>query len=227
MRRMTSNRLLVGAGAFLGAYFLLAITPFWSGSVNAVISGLLLVWGAFVMVSWGRDAYQVFKSGVVEGPQLALVGVTIVAAGSVYSGAFGVAWAIAQEPQSWLGTPFSAFGRYIMAIGFALQWFSPEVEGDRTRPPRWWYFVGFVIFVALAAFALGTKWGDAKTADVSQRVVENRTLTATNCPVMGNVRRDGERIYHDQTSPYRAMVHPEACFDTVEEARVAGYRAPR
>lgn len=53
------------------------------------------------------------------------------------------------------------------------------------------------------------------------------TGDGTNCPVMGNVRRDGERIYHDQTSPYRALVHPEACFDTVEEARVAGYRAPR
>lgn len=224
MRRMTSNRLLVGAVAFVLGYIGFALTPFWSGYVNAVISGILLVMGLLVIASWGRDAYQVIRSGVVEGPQLALLGVTIVAAGSVYSGAFGLAWAMAQEPTSWLGTPFSAFGRYTMSIGFGLLFLSPETSDDRIRAPRWWYLVGLMILVAVIAFTLGTKWGDAKTADVAHRVVDSRSVEAGDCPVIGN---DNGRIYHDRNSPYRGMLRGwKPCFQSVNEARVAGYRPP-
>lgn len=226
MRRMTSNRLFVGAMMLVLGYWLLGLLPIWSGYMNATVSGLLLVWGMLVMTSWGKDAYQVFKSGVVEGPQLALIGVTTVAAGSVYSGAFGLLWSLSGEPIEWLGTPFSAFGRYVMAIGFALQFLSPEATAERFRPPRWYYLVGLVILIAILSFALGTKWGDARTADGAHRVAELRQSWKFTCPVLGNINSRGIRIYHTMSSPYRAMVSPEECFASEDEARAKGYRAP-
>jgi len=230
MRRMTSNRLLVGALALVVGYWLVGALPIWSGYMNATVSGLLLIAGALVMASWGKDAYQVVKSGVVEGPQLALIGVTTIAAGSVYSGAFGLLWAIAGEPMEWLGTPYSAFGRYTMAIGFVLQFLSPEATAERFRPPRWYYIAGAVVLIAMMSFALGTRWGDARTADSAHRIADLRQSWLASCAVIGNPRT---MRYHTMASPYRGQLsmydqsgEEKPCFASEEEARAAGYRAP-
>jgi hypothetical protein len=49
-------------------------------------------------------------------------------------------------------------------------------------------------------------------------------------PIKGNVRtRNGhdERLYHAPDSPYYERTTAETCFATVEDARAAGFRAPR
>jgi len=53
------------------------------------------------------------------------------------------------------------------------------------------------------------------------------SIEPKECLVMGNIRRDGDKVFHDKDSPYRSLVKPEICFTTRDEARVAGFRPPR
>ena len=55
---------------------------------------------------------------------------------------------------------------------------------------------------------------------------------AADCPVKGNVNRQGERIYHTPDSPGYEQVRlnkaqGDRCFDTIDQAQAAGFRAPR
>ncbi|NMH75017.1 nuclease [Bacillus sp. RO2] len=45
-----------------------------------------------------------------------------------------------------------------------------------------------------------------------------------SCTIKGNISSSGEKIYHVETGAYYDRTIPEACFNTEEEAKKAGYR---
>jgi micrococcal nuclease len=46
----------------------------------------------------------------------------------------------------------------------------------------------------------------------------------TNPTIKGNIRKDGEKIYHLPTSPQYSVTKAEMMFCTEEEAKAAGFR---
>ncbi|MCP5199701.1 MAG: thermonuclease family protein [Gammaproteobacteria bacterium] len=90
-------------------------------------------------------------------------------------------------------------------------------EEDRARQARRGLWAG--------EFEAPWRWRHARHGDAAAGA-------AASCRIKGNVSRSGARIYHVPGSrDYDAVrIDPargERCFDSVEEARGAGFRAPR
>lgn len=53
---------------------------------------------------------------------------------------------------------------------------------------------------------------------------ESETTCPTGYPVKGNIRPNGEKLYHVPGQVSYSRTHPERCFATEMDARNAGYR---
>jgi len=222
MRRVASNTFVQwSASLFFGYWALGFLTP-WSDWANGAISGALLISAGIVTFSWLPDTYRVFKSGKVEGAELAVVGVTILALGSCYTGGFSLLWALLGQPHNWLNTPYSGFGRFMMAIGFGLLALSPDATKEGITPPRWYLVLAVIAGVAAAAFVLGSKWGERQEATSMDRIAERPRCTAA-LPVKGNVSNRG-RVYHVPGGAFYDWTLPERCFANEASARAEGFR---
>lgn len=148
------------------AYSILGLLVFYIGAAvlmpwdwfSAFFSAAQMIAGVIVFLGWVPDAYRVTRDKHIEGSHLALIGVTLLAAGATYSGTFGMLWTIWGQPSTWTGTPYSAFGRFLTTGGFILLIISPDATKEGIRPPRWYLVAAGVIAVALVAFLLGTQW---------------------------------------------------------------------
>ena len=161
---MVNNKLLV--------YFVGAILAYWSfslvipgGVLSVIVGGALLTFGVFAFMRYGRDAYEVLFNGLRsengDGSHLAVLGMALIAFGSVYIGGFSLLWNIFDQPENWLGTAVSAFGRAVTTAGFALMYFSPDVGRPEPRTPPYVWFAIILTCVALAAYLIGTQAGSA------------------------------------------------------------------
>jgi hypothetical protein len=226
---ITKNDLLLwSVVAFLG-YWLVGWVA-WDPAPSAAVSLFLLIAGSVTFARYGPKAFDVVwrkrrLSDAQDGSHWAVYGVGLLSAGAVYQGLFGLAWLAWGQPTDWLGTPVSAFGRYLMAWGFALLFFSPDVGKRGLRPSsRTWLMIGGAAIIAGIAFAAGWYLGpkNAGAASNMHYSLAGRAQCPSDRPVWGSHRR----VYHDAQSKYRHMVIPARCFRSTREAEGAGYRAP-
>lgn len=153
--KIKTNPLMVWTMLLLAAYWsAAALLP---GSwVNSFTSAALLVAGGIVVTTSLPESYQIIKRGTIGPGQLAVIGISVLAIGSIYSGAFGVLWAWAGYPKGWVGTAVSAFGKMLHVIGFALVYLSPDATAQGIkRPPLLVLGLG-VLVIAAMSFILGT-----------------------------------------------------------------------
>ncbi|MFD2235920.1 hypothetical protein [Aureimonas populi] len=160
MTRADNNHLVLWAIALLVVYVAGAIIMPW-GWFSAFFSAAQMVAGVIVFLGWAPDAWRVFRERRIEASHLALLGVTMLAAGMSYSGAFSLAWALANRPESWVGTPFSSFGRALVTGGFLMFIISPEATREGIRRPRWYVVAISLVAVGIVAFLLGLQWDPA------------------------------------------------------------------
>lgn len=199
------------------------------GWLSAIISGTLLVFGAIVFLSWLPDAYQSVRGrrGKVRGEHYALLGVTLLSAGFMYAGVFGLAWSFNGQPAEWLGTLYSNFGRLLQAGGLLMLAFSPGVPRDANGPWKWFHLAFGAIGVAIVAFMLGTQWaGDDRDEAFAPHIYgQSYPRCPIDRPVKGN-KTDRGKIYHEPSSIDYHRTIAERCFVDVASARGAGYRPP-
>ncbi|HEV7415887.1 MAG TPA: hypothetical protein VGN98_07005, partial [Tianweitania sediminis] len=115
MIALRSNQLLMwSVGIFVGYWaFGLLMPGVW---FSAFISACLLVGGAVLAATSVPDAIAIIRRGDIGPGELAVIAIAVLSSGSIYSGTFSIAWALAGNPINWIG-PFSAFGRAMMACG--------------------------------------------------------------------------------------------------------------
>jgi hypothetical protein len=155
---MIENRLLFSAIVLVVSYWLSSlIIP--GQYVSSAMSGTLLVFGALAFIRYGREAYEVLFNGLRsergDGSHMAVLGMALIAGGSVYVGGFGLLWVINERPDTWLGTASSSFGRAMMAVGFALMYLSPDIGRPNDRSPPYLWFLIILTAVALLSYAVG------------------------------------------------------------------------
>lgn len=160
MTRSDNRAMALWAAGLMAIYLTGALIVPW-GWFSAFFSAAQMIAGMIVFLGWVPDAWRVFREHRIEGSHLALLGVTMLAAGMTYSGAFSLAWAMADRPDAWVGTPFSAFGRALVTGGFILLILSPDATKEGIRRPHWYVVAISLVAVGVVAFLLGLQWDPA------------------------------------------------------------------
>lgn len=159
---MANNQLLFGTIIAVLLYWLAAfVVP--DPYLSSLASFTLLAFGGATCAKYAPVAWEVIVNGKrlnngegVEGSHLAVLGTAMLGAGAVYSGLFAISWYLAGQPDYWLGTPVSGFGRGLMAGGFWLMYASPEVIKRDMRVPGIAWLVVIVVASVLTGFYLGS-----------------------------------------------------------------------
>lgn len=221
MIKIASNRLLLVSIIVLVFYWATAsLTP---NPYLSIANNILL----FFVSGMGLWRYRETVSSILfrgdrgdspdrgYGSYLAIYGIFLVFLGSFYGAIFSSTWIFMGEPQSWLGTSYSQFGRFLTVCGFGCMAFSPDLTKDGfILPDKLWATILVIIALLAAGFYVGTK------------VDTRESVSVATCPD-GSVLGTARKTYHTIDSPYRNMVFPRFCFRTVEEAEAKGYRPPK
>lgn len=228
---MKNNPLLLWTIVAIVVYWMVGLaTP--NPVISSASSALLLVASSIMFFRYAPTAWDILfhqkrdggEGG--EGSHLGVYGATLIAAGSSYVGMFGLLWVIADQPQTWLGTAYSGFGRAVAAIGFVLMAFSPNVSSRTVRPVNLIMVALVLIAVAVASFFVGTRAAMPEPAPWWSNI-KGRLADRPPCPPDRPVWGSSNKVYHVDDSPYRSMVIPDRCFSDIAEAESKGYRAPK
>lgn len=226
MPKIRDNRLLLGSLIAVTLYWVVGIlTP--NPYVSSVSSLMLLIAGAMTLYRYVPVTYDIVArgqraEGVDETGHRAVYGTTLLAAGSFYVGLFGLLWVYFGQPQDWLGTPSSGFGRAMMAAGFWLMYTSPDANRDDIRLPNPFWLAAFIAVAVLAAFFAGTRV-QGQDDDFSWRFLQLHGDDRPVCPRSRPIWGSSSHRYHGTDSPYRDLVIPIRCFEDEKEARAAGF----
>ena len=179
MKSILDNRLLFWSLAALLTYWTAAgVVP--GQFMSSTASLMLLISGGVTFMRYADDAFAIVIRGRRnpasedgDGSHLAAYGVTLLSAGSFYVGLFGLLWVFMGQPDGWLGSAVSGFGRALMGVGFLLLFFAPDVSRRKLRLPQWyWIALTFAAIMALLiVFFLGVQFGQEDTVGVQALVV--------------------------------------------------------
>ncbi|PWE56742.1 hypothetical protein DEM27_10285 [Metarhizobium album] len=225
-----NNRLLLGTLVAIALYWLAGlVTP--NPYLSSAMSLTLLVSGSITAFVYAPQTYRVVfqqQRDTVDDfgsySHLGVYGIMLLALGSCYVGLYGFLWVVLGQPDSWLGTATSGFGRAMMTAGFAMMTFSPIATRRVERMPN---LVWLVICGSLAlflAFLAGTRMPTLPEDD-SARFYRLHGNYRPPCPEDRPIWVGQGRAYHTPDSPYRDQVIPTRCYRTEKEAQAAGYRA--
>jgi hypothetical protein len=160
--RLKNNQLVFWTLIANAVYWLVGLaTPI--PYVSSAASLVLLVTSAGMFLRYAPSAFDVVVNGRRDageggqGSHLALYGATLIAAGSCYVGLFGFLWILADQPDSWLGTAQSGYGRAVMSAGFALMALSPDNSPSGIKLPNLFLIILLIVAVAIGSFFAGRK----------------------------------------------------------------------
>ncbi len=217
MAKITSNRLLVVSVAILAVYWITASftpNPYLSIANNV----LLFTASGFGLWRYREKTMDILLKGErVEdadggyGGYLAVYGIFLVFMGAFYGALYSSLWIYMSQPQSWIGTSYAQFGRFLSVCGFVCMASSPDITREGfILPDKLWAIVAILIALFSAGFYLGTR-------------VDSQAMVRPSCPE-GWVIGTAKKTYHTEDSPYWRLLAPRACFDTAAEAEAQGYR---
>lgn len=220
MAKIASNRLLIVSAFVLIFYWVTA--SFTPNPYLSIANNVLL----FTASGFGLWRYRektmdiLFKGERIEdsdggyGGYLAIYGIFLVFMGAFYGALYSSLWIYMGQPQDWIGSSYSQFGRFLTVCGFVCMASSPDITREGfILPDKLWAIIVVLIALFSAGFYLGTR-------------VEDRSVLKPSCPegwVMGTSRK----TYHTEHSPYIKLVNPRVCFATPQEAEANGYRPAR
>lgn len=170
MARIVTNRMLMWSLIALAVYWTAGLYAVPGALMSSTMSLLLLIFGSVVFARYVVEAVPLLlrrnMAGVKTedlGGNLSIYGVTLLSFGSCYVGLFGLLWIYFGQPAHWLGSVYSGFGRGVMAAGFALLFFSPDVARKGFRVPVKAWVLAAAIAALVVAFALGVRVGQDET----------------------------------------------------------------
>jgi len=228
---MIENKLLVGSLVGIALYWLIGLTtplPY----VNVAASFCLLFGGAFTLYRYSRAAYEVvildreWEDAIANKGRIGVYGIWLLALGSTYVGFSSLAFQWYGEPKSWIGSPGLGFGRYIMAAGFALMFYSPYAYSGSVKKPGPYLLATAFVIAIIAAYFLGSKASEQPT-DASLVFSSMHGPNRPSCSPSQPVWATEAKTFHALDSRFRGQVIPSKCFETEEDAVKAGYRKIR
>lgn len=154
------NNLLLAITLIVASVYVTVGVLVPSPFVSVAISASLLIVGVAALWRYGPPAFDVVyhgQRGSDPGAHLAVYGMALLAAGSVYSGAYGIVWNLVGQPDAWLGSWFSASGRALTTGGFVLMVFAPEAVKPRIRIPNLIILSSIMLAAFVVVFFLGTQ----------------------------------------------------------------------
>lgn len=170
MKIRSENPLLFWSLVGLFAYWAIgAVIP--GVYISGTASLMLLVAGSLTFLRYASYVYSILFHRIrdpdSDGSHLAAYGVMLFAAGSIYTGVYGLLWIAFGAPIEWTNTVYSAFGRYIMAAGFMLMFFSPDVDKQGLRLPgkAWIIMAGTVVLLGVFFFGVRVGFYQAELGD--------------------------------------------------------------
>lgn len=200
--------------------------------VSSAASLFLMLASANMFMTYAPAAYDVLFYGRRdretggERSHIGVYGGALCSGGSCIVGLFGFLWVLAGQPDSWLGTVYSGYGRAVTACGFVLMAYSSAPRDPASSRARMIVAALLVTALAVASFYLGKHWSQPEQAAYWKSVkgvLANRPSCADTQPVWGSQNK----VYHIEDSPYRGMVIPDWCFASTEEAEEKGFRSPK
>ncbi len=206
---------LIHMVVFFALYLLLPEKYFqYTGYALVLGAGIAALW------RWRKDFFYNFREGT-SGANFLVVGTyalmffvflhRIVVVGST------------TFPNWWVFSDDTLIRAAVWCLGGALLllFFAPDVGGDR-MPSRSYVTLG--IGIALGSFMMGFS--------VAMGITQANIVPAVGdtdnpiCPENRQILGSSSKVFHTLESPYRAMVRPEKCFKSVDEAKRKGYRPP-
>lgn len=158
---MRNRQLLYGTLGSIAIYWISGLfipNPYLSSAASfAILLFGFITFLKYAPASWDVLFHDKKLNNSGDGSHLAVMGITLLAAGSVYSGLFGLLWVFAGQPSYWLGTPFSGFGRAVAAGGFWLMYASPDVIRKDMRVPGLAWLIVIVAASVLTGIFLGSQ----------------------------------------------------------------------
>lgn len=225
-KQFAKNRLTLGFAAMTAAYWVVAafVLPEWRDAAilfmrAAVTLGLIITAGTYF-----EAATRSLARGEDGSVAQWLTGVVIFCLSMAGSSVYTMAWIYADRPVWMTNHPLLGFILMWQVVGVALLIKAPDADNPGSfYKSRWLIALAFVAAV-VAAFAAGRVTKQAVGSP--SYIPSTYPACSPERPVWGNVNSKGVKIYHDEESPYRAMVHPDTCFATIGEAQDAGFKPP-
>ncbi len=224
MRRITDNHLLLSIMTVIAAYIVTNyVLP------NAIfarfMSITLMVSGAAALWRFGPTAWDIvikkLRSEQDSGSHYLVLGVTLLALGSIYQGGYGFIWDYLGRPDSWVGTWFSRLGQLSIISGFFLLFRSPDITTGPIKIKNAILLAILICLSLIGAFLAGR--GSATMDDDLSMYFKVHGYQRPYCSPDKPFWVSGSGKIHGKDSPYRSMVIPKACFDTKEDAIQAGF----
>lgn len=156
-RSLNRNHLMTWVIGLHLIYWSIGFAVYYAGGGvwwSAFISACLLVTGGLLASTVLPDAIKVIRKGVVGAGETAVIGISLISGGLMWSGLFSLIWTSYGRPDEWVG-PISSFGRACGAVGMILLFLAPEATRRGIRPPKWWVVVIGIALVALIGFLFG------------------------------------------------------------------------
>lgn len=127
-----------------------------------------------------------------------------------------------QRPDWLINTVVSVFLPWMGAWAAFCALFAPDI-GTSSMVTRPSVLRSAALFIAGAASGFVLASSFRMPAPSQSMLMGGRVVCSEHVAVWGS----STGIYHTATSPYRGMVRPGWCFDTIEDAEAAGFWAPK
>lgn len=224
MKRITENHLLLSIMTVIAAYivtnYVLPNAIFArSMSIALMISGCFALW-RFAPTAWDI-VIKKLRLEKDNSAHFVVLGLTLLAIGSVYQGAYGFIWDYLNRPDAWVGTWFSRLGQLSMVSGFFMLFRSPDLS---TGPIKIKNAILLAVLITLSLFGAFLAGRGSATMDDDLSMYfrihgAQKPYCGPDTPIW--ISKSGK--IHDRFSQYRNQVIPKACFKNTSDAIKAGY----
>lgn len=224
MRRITDNHLLLSILCVISAYMVTNyVLP--NAFFARFMSITLLISGAAALWRFAPTAYDIvvkkLRSEVDDGSHYLVLGVTMLALGSIYQGGYGFIWDYLSRPDSWVGTWYSRIGQLSMISGFFLLFRSPDLTAGPIKIKNAVLLAILITLSLVGAFLAGR--GSASIDDDLSLYFRVHGYQRPFCAPERKFWISSKGKIHGPLSEHRGSVIPKACFATEQEAIDAGY----
>jgi len=225
MKRIVDNHLLLSIMTVFAGYMVTNyVLP--NAFFARFMSITLMVSGAAALWRFGPTAYEIvvkkLRSEKDDGSYFLVLGIALLALGSIYQGGYGFIWDYLGRPESWVGTWFSRVGQLSMISGFFLLFRSPDITTGPIRIKNAILLAVLILLSLVGAFLAGR--GSAAIDDDLSMYFRVHGYQRPSCSPDKPFWVSSSGRIHDRFSPYRNQIIPKACFPTQQAAIDAGYR---
>lgn len=177
-------------------------------------------------VKYGRDAVRSLRSAS-SGASFLIVSVFAIFAILLSQRTWGIVLRVLDRPDWLVNSPISVAVPWFLAWALSLALVAPDIDLEEDEAKEGlWKSVALFIGGALAGFVIAASFGVKDGVELSRYSAWPHLANRPSCPP-GSVVVSSRRVYHLDSSPYKASVVPRYCFESEEKAKEAGFKAPK